>query len=67
MADDGISVVLVFFKEVIGPGKCDLVDVFINFLCGHTDTAVANGYRLGIFVDSDTNGQITHFSFEITF
>ena len=42
VTDDLIVVcfVFVFFNEICCAGKCDLVDVFLNLVCGHTKTII---------------------------
>lgn len=43
MSDDGIGLVLILFQEVGDTRESDLVDVFVNLLSRHADTAVADG------------------------
>ena len=57
MADD--SLILVLVEELLGTRECNLVDVLVDLLGGHTDTAVGDGQRLGILVGGDVDSQIT--------
>ena len=58
MTDDGMRVVLVFFQEFFGAGESNLVDVFVDFFGGHTDTLVADGERFSFFIDADADTQV---------
>ena len=57
MADDLILVgfVLVFFQEILDAGKCDLIDVFVDLVLGHTQTVVRDLDGLFIGVDGNLN------------
>ncbi len=63
MADDGIGVILVLLKELFGTRKGNLVDVFVDFISSHSDTAVADSQGLGILVDFYADGNVAQFAF----
>ena len=42
-----------------------MVDVFVDLLSGHTESAVADGQRLGIFVELDVNRQVAELALEV--
>ena len=63
MTDDSGRVVLVLLHELLRSGEGDLVDVFIDFLGGHTDTAVGDGD--GLIVELDPHGQVAQLSLEL--
>ena len=65
MSDDVVGVVLVFLQEVVHSGEGNLVDVLVDFLFRHTDTAVADGDGSGLFVKFDANGQVAQFTLEL--
>ena len=52
MADDSFvfSLVLVFLYEFSGSREGDLVDVFLDFFRGHTDTVIRNRDGFLVFV-----------------
>ena len=64
MSDDSSCIVLIFFYELFSTGKCDLVNVFVNFFGCHTDTTVRNLDDL--VVETNLNGQVAQLSFEFT-
>ena len=57
VADDGIGVVLVFLEELLGSREGNLVDVLVDFLGSHADTAIAHGERSGFLIHGDVYGQ----------
>ncbi len=44
MTDDLILIglVFIFVQEILGAGKCDLVDILIHFFLGHAQTVIRN-------------------------
>ena len=65
MADDGICIVLVLVEEVGCARECNLVDIFVNLLLGHTDTAVADGYCA--LAKRNVNGKVAQFAVKLAF
>ena len=55
MSDDLVIVcfVFVFFNKVSCTGKCDLTDIFFNFICGHTKTVIDEFQGLFFWIDND--------------
>ena len=60
VSDDGL--ILILIEELLGTRECNLVDVFVDLLGGHSDTAVGDGQRLGIFVGSNMNCKAAEFA-----
>ncbi len=50
MSDDGFCLVLVLVHELLSARERDLVDVLVHLLGGHTDTMVAHGEGVLVFV-----------------
>ena len=63
MADDGVCIVLVFLKEIIGAREGYLVDILVNLGCSHANAAVA--YGDGVLAHGYVDRQIAHFALEI--
>ena len=57
MPDDLIvrGLVLVLLDEIGRTGKCDLADVFLDFVCRHTKTVIGKcqGLSLRVYGDAD--------------
>ena len=62
VADDGISVVLKLLQKVGSTAERDLVDILVNLLGRHSDTAVAYGEGLLLWVEAYAHRQITQFA-----
>ena len=63
MTDDVSGVVaFVFGEEVLRAGEGDLVDIAIDLLGGHTDTAVDYMDGFVVFVDLHVDGEIAEFA-----
>ena len=56
--------VLVFFHELFGARECDLVDVAVDFIGCHADTAVGYGQRLFLLVDGDMDREVAQFALD---
>ena len=65
MTDDCVGVVLIFFKELLGSGECNLIDIFVNILSSHADTMIGNGERSGLFVNADAHAHVAKLTLEI--
>ena len=65
MTDDCVSVILVFVKEIGYARECNLIDIFVNLLLGHTDTSVADGQRAFLCVETDANGKVAQLALEV--
>ena len=65
MSDDGVGVVLVFFEEIAHSREGYLVDILVDFLFRHADTAVAEGQRFLLLVQRHAHGQVAQFAFEV--
>ena len=65
MTDDGICIVFIFFKEIVGSRESNLINVFIDFLSRKSQTTVGNGNR--VFIYFHLNGQVAQFSFKLAF
>ena len=65
MADD--SLILILCEELLGTRKCDLIDVAIDLLGGHTNTAITHRQCLLLGIHADVNLRITQFTLELTF
>ena len=66
MSDDIVGIVLVLLQEVVHARECNLIDVFVDFLFGHTDTAVADGDSAFLGIEADTHGKVAQFALELT-
>ena len=42
MADNSISRIFIFVKEISYARKRNLIDILVDFLCGHSYTTVTN-------------------------
>ena len=51
MADYGIGIILILVYEFFGTREGYLIDILINILFGHTDTAVAYSQRTFFLID----------------
>ena len=65
MTDDCVGVILVFVEEIGYARERNLIDIFVNLLLGHTDTAVADGQRAFLCVETDANGKVAQFALEV--
>ena len=65
MADDGVGGIFIFVQEVGNARESNLVDVFVNFLSGHSNTLVADGKGTLVGIETYTDGQVAQFSFEV--
>lgn len=65
MANDGRSIVLILFQEVIRTRKGYLVDVFVNLLGCHSNATVRNRKSPFRLINADANRQIAHFTLEV--
>ena len=63
VADDA-GLVLVFFEELTGARECDLVDVLVDLLFGHADTAVDDFQNVFLGVHIHADGQVAQFALE---
>ena len=63
MADNGVGIILIFAEEFLGAGECNLVDVFIDVLSGHSDAMVGDSEGAGFFVDFHFDAHFAEFSF----
>ena len=64
MADDGVRVVLVLLEEVVGARESYLIDVFVDFFGGQTNTTVGHGN--GVLAQADTDRQVAQLAFVLT-
>ena len=64
MADDS-RLILVFLEELARAGECYLVDILIDLLLCHTDTAVDNLKGTGLGVSLDVDCQIAEIALEL--
>ena len=64
VADDGVRVVLVLLEEVVGARESYLIDVFVDFFGGQTNTAVGHGN--GVLAQADTDRQVAQLAFVLT-
>jgi len=55
MSDDFVirGLVLIFFKEIGGAGKCDLRDIFLSLIGSHTKTGINKFQRFFFRIDND--------------
>ena len=67
MSDDGVGLILVFFKKVGNAGEGYLVDILVYLLRCHADAAVADGQRLGVSVELHAHGQVAGLALEVAF
>ncbi len=58
VADYGVCVIFILVKEVVRPGKRYLVNVFVDFLCGHADASVGDGDGSLVLVNADPDGEV---------
>ena len=65
VTDDGVGIFLVLVQEVIGSGEGYLIDILVDFLCRHTDTAVADGDGTSFCVHAHDDFQFSHFALEV--
>ena len=66
MTDDGIGLVLVLLHEVVDAREGYLIDIAVNLVGSHTDTAVADGERTLVLIQVYMHGEVTHLALEIT-
>ena len=67
MADDGVGILLVFVEEIVGSREGYLIDILINLLGRHADTAVADGNGASVLVHLHLYLQFTHLALEVAF
>ena len=65
MTNDIIGIVLVFLQEVVDSRECYLVDILVDFLLGHTDTAVADCKCTLLLVEAYSHGQVAQLALEV--
>ena len=65
MADDVVGVVLIFLQEVVNAREGNLVDVLVNLLLGHTDTAVRDSDSSLVRIQCYVYGQVAEFVLEL--
>ena len=61
MTDDFVVTICFFFvfgQEICCAGEGDLVDVFLDFLVGHTDTVIHDLHDFFVFVQYHMNGKV---------
>ena len=66
MTDDGICRVLVFLKEFLGAGECNLVDIFFDVIGIHADSMIGNGECAGFFVDGHFHIHLAELTLEFS-
>ena len=66
MSDDIADLVLIFLQEFACRGECNLVYVFVDFLLGHTDTAVNDSENLLVFIKFNLHEQVAQNALEVT-
>ena len=66
MTNDIIGIVLVFLQEVVDARECYLIDILVDFLFGHTDTAVADSECTFLFIKAHSYCQVAQFALEVT-
>lgn len=65
MSDDGIGLVLIFLHEIGDTGERYLVDILVDLVGCHTDTAVADCQRAGFLVEAHVDGEVAGIALEI--
>ena len=63
VSDNGIGRVFILIEEVGDARESNLVDVFINLLCRHTNTTVADGEGSVFLVKADMHGKVAQLAF----
>ena len=51
MPDNGIRVIFIFFQELFGPRKSNLIDIFVFLLGCHSYFAIRYCHRPFIFIN----------------
>ena len=65
MSDDGIGILLIFVKKIVGAREGYLIDILVDLLGGHAYAAVRDGDRAGILVDLHFHLQVAQFALEV--
>ncbi len=65
MSNDVVGIVLIFLEEVVDARESNLVDVLVDFLFGHTDTAVRNRNGALVGIQCHMYCQVTQFALEL--
>ena len=66
MADDVVGVVFILLQEVVDTRESNLVDILVNLLLGHTDTAVRDGDGTLVSIQRYMNGHVAQFTLKLT-
>ena len=61
-----VNLALVGFDKLRSAREGYLVDELVDFFCRHSDTSVADGNGLFLFVDIHMNTEVAQFSAEFT-
>ena len=61
-----VQLVFIFLQKFTCAGECNLVNILINFLWSHSDTAVGNSQYVGFVIIGNFYCQISKFSFIIS-
>ena len=51
MPDNGIRIIFIFFQELFGPRKSNLIDIFVYLFGSHSYTAIRYSQRPFIFIN----------------